>query len=62
MDAHSRHIFTALHALLAAALACAPRNEALNRTLRSALAMVGDELGLDRPCISRAERWAAKAQ
>jgi hypothetical protein len=37
MDAHSRHIFTALYSLLRLALACAPTNEALYRALKAAM-------------------------
>lgn len=37
MTAHTRHIFTALLALLRLALACAPADEALQRALRASL-------------------------
>jgi hypothetical protein len=49
MDAHSRHIFTALHALLRLALACAPSDEALYRALRAALKHTEAALRETRP-------------
>lgn len=49
MDAHSRHIFTALLALLRLALACAPHNETLQRSLRASLKHTEAALRETRP-------------
>ena len=48
MNAHSRHIFTALRALLAAALVYAQPNEPLYRALRAALKHTNE--ALREPC------------
>lgn len=49
MDAHRHYIFTALRALLAAALTCAPADEALRRALKAALVHVGKQLKEQQP-------------
>ena len=53
MNAHSRHIFTALVALLRLALACAPADETLQRSLRAALKHTEAALHEARPLDKR---------
>jgi hypothetical protein len=49
MTTHSRHIFTALVALLRLALACAPADETLQRSLRASLKHTEAALHAARP-------------